>query len=68
MQRHWLVTLQNLSSTGRSWDADVSKALLQDKQCGSVNIIPGLQADVLRQKSRQPWLDQTGRRRHGAPV
>jgi uncharacterized protein len=46
MQRHWLVTLQNLSSTGRSWDKDVPKALLLDKQFGSVNVLPGLLGDI----------------------
>jgi len=53
MQRHWLVTLQNISSTGRSWDADVPKALLQDKLCGSVNVLPGLIGDVHWQLSLQ---------------
>lgn len=46
MQRHWLVTLQNLSATGRSWDADVSKALLQDDVADAVNVLPGLLGDV----------------------
>ena len=46
MQRHWLVTLQNISSSGRSWEADVPKALLQDEACGSVNVLPSLTGDV----------------------
>ena len=46
MQRHWLVTLLKLSSAGRNWDADVSKALLQDERCGSVNVLPGLTSDI----------------------
>jgi len=53
MQRHWLVTLQNLSSSGRSWDEDVSKALLQDEQCGQVNVLPGLNEDIHWQVSLQ---------------
>jgi len=53
MQRHWLVTLQNLSSTGRSWDENVSRALLQDEQCGDVNVLPGLNGDIHWQLSLQ---------------
>ncbi len=53
MQRHWLVTLQNLSSSGRSWDEDVSGTLLQDKQYGSVNVLPGLKGDIHWQLSAQ---------------
>jgi len=46
MQRHWLVTLQNLSASGRNWDTDVPKALLQDDHCGVVNVLPGLLKNV----------------------
>ncbi len=53
MQRHWMVTLQNLSSSGRSWDADVPKALLEDELYGSVNVLPGLAGDVHWQLSLQ---------------
>ena len=53
MQRHWLVTLQNLSAMGRNWDADVPKALLQDELSGSVNMLPGLLEDIHWQLSLQ---------------
>jgi len=46
MQRHWLVTLQNLSATGRQWDTDVPMALLRDADIGSVQAVPELVSDV----------------------
>lgn len=46
MQRHWLVTLQNLAATGRQWDANVSGSLLQDQGIGSVQALSGLSSDV----------------------
>jgi len=46
MQRHWLVTLQNLAATGRQWDADVPKSLLQDENIGSVQPVAELVSDV----------------------
>jgi len=55
MQRHWLVTLQKISSAGRHWDADVPKALLQDELCGSVNVLTDLVDDVHWQLSLQRY-------------
>jgi len=46
MQRHWLVTLQNLAATGRQWDTDVPEALLQDQGIGSVRALSDLASDV----------------------
>ncbi|MDQ7000649.1 MAG: DUF177 domain-containing protein [Mariprofundus sp.] len=46
MQRHWLVTLQNLAATGRQWDTDVSGVLLQDQETGSVRALSDLVSDV----------------------
>jgi len=46
MQRHWLVTLQNLAATGRQWDTNVSGSLLQDQRTGSVQALSGLSSDV----------------------
>ncbi len=46
MQRHWLVTLQNLAATGRQWDKDVPMALLQDADIGEVTPITDLVSDV----------------------
>jgi len=46
MQRHWLVTLQNLAVTGRQWDTDVPMALLKDQSIGSVQASSDLVADV----------------------
>jgi len=46
MQRHWLVILQNLPVTGRQWDTDMPRALLQDKDSGSVAVIADLVSDV----------------------
>jgi len=46
MQRHWLVTLQNLAATGRQWDTDVSMALLRNPDVGSVQAVAELVSDV----------------------
>jgi len=46
MQQRWLVTLQKISSSGRSWNADVPKALLQDSSCGTVDVLPALCGDI----------------------
>lgn len=46
MQRQWIVTLQNLPATGRSWDVDLQQELLQDKSFGQVDILPDLRSDV----------------------
>ncbi len=56
MQRHWLVTLQNLAVTGRQWDEDVSMALLVDKTFGSVQALSDLVSDV----HWQVRLERTG--------
>jgi len=41
----WLVTLQGLSSTGRSWDQDVARKLLEDDSIGSIDALQGLSSD-----------------------
>jgi len=46
MQRHWFVTLQKLSAAGRQLDTDVSRALLEDKAFGDVDVLSGLTGDV----------------------
>jgi len=56
MQRHWLVTLQHLSATGRQWDTDVPKGLLQDQTSGSVQALSDLVSDV----HWQVELERTG--------
>ncbi len=46
MQRQWLVTLQKLPATGRQWDKDIPKTLLEDQACGTVDVLPGLCGDL----------------------
>ncbi|MDQ6997060.1 MAG: DUF177 domain-containing protein [Mariprofundus sp.] len=46
MQRHWLVTLQNLAVTGRQWDTAVPLSLLADKELGSVRALCDLVSDM----------------------
>ncbi len=56
MQRHWLVTLQNLAATGRQWDEVVPMPLLADKEIGSVQALSDLVSDMHWQVS----LERTG--------
>jgi len=56
MQRHWLVTLQNLAITGRQWDTDVSMALLADKEFGSVRAL----SDLVSEMHWQAALERAG--------
>jgi len=60
MQRHWLVTLQNLAASGRQWDTDVSMALLADKAFGSVQAL----SDLLSDMHWQAALDRSGSAYH----
>ena len=46
MQKQWLMTLQRMPASGRSWDAVISADLLGDEQSGKVDAIPGLVSDV----------------------
>jgi len=46
MQQQWLMTLQGLSASGRSWDVRVCAEQLSDEQSGKVNAIPALLGDV----------------------
>ncbi len=46
MQRQWIVTLQNLPATGKSWDVDIQQQLLSSDQFGSIDVVPGLRDDV----------------------
>ncbi|GAV19183.1 hypothetical protein MMIC_P0112 [Mariprofundus micogutta] len=46
MQRRWLVTLQKLPASGRQWDTDVPRTLLQDQTCGTVDVLSGLCGDL----------------------
>jgi len=46
MDRHWFVTLQKLSASGRQWDIDMPKALLEDKAFGDVDVLTGLCGDL----------------------
>ena len=46
MQRHWLVTLQDISASGRQWDVDVPQCELEDESCGEVQALTDLTGDV----------------------
>lgn len=46
MQRRWLVTLQDLSASGRQWDTDVPAALLMDESVGKVDALRDLCGDI----------------------
>ncbi|MDX8405272.1 MAG: DUF177 domain-containing protein [Mariprofundus sp.] len=47
MQKQWLITLQGLPAAGRSWNRSVSALVLADAECGEVEVIPDLVADVM---------------------
>ncbi len=46
MSRHWLVTLQGLPDSGRAWDENVSRHLLEDTEHGTVDALSGLCNDM----------------------
>jgi len=46
VHRHWLVTLQGLPGSGRAWDEDVSRYLLEDASHGAVDALSGLCGDM----------------------
>jgi len=54
MQRRWLVTLQDLPSTGRQWDTDVPMAVLADAEIGEVDPLRDLCSDIHWQLSIEP--------------
>jgi uncharacterized protein len=44
--RHWLVTLQGLPDSGRTWDENVARHLLEDTEHGTVDALSGLCGDI----------------------
>lgn len=46
MHRHWLVTLQGLPDSGRAWDENVTRRLLEDPEHGTVDALSGLCGDM----------------------
>ncbi|MDQ6992702.1 MAG: DUF177 domain-containing protein [Mariprofundus sp.] len=46
MQKQWLMTLQGVTSSGRSWDVTIPAAALGDKERGQVAAIPDLVRDL----------------------
>lgn len=46
MHQHWLVTLQGLPDSGRAWNEDVARRLLEDTEHGTVDALSGLCGDM----------------------